>query len=96
MLFMLLVVMAPFGCTTVTPQENFKDALYREIGKSIDNSMWAPKRYLISEKTMSNGNVEYRYRYLRSCQYMFEVEPKSRVIVNARYEGKEFDCVINP
>jgi hypothetical protein len=93
---MLLLPVAFSGCASVTPQENFKDALYREIGKSVDNSLWAPRRYLISEKTMSNGNVEYRYQYLRSCRYMFEIEPKSRVIVNARFEGKEFDCVINP
>lgn len=93
---MLLLPMSFPGCASVTPQENFKDALHHEMGKNIDNSLWAPRKYLIGEKTLSNGNVEYRYQYLRSCQYMFEVEPKSRIIVNTRYEGEEFDCVINP
>lgn len=97
-LLILLVVIAPSGCASVTPHENFKDQLYRKVGKNIDNlpPFWARERDLVDKKTLSNGNVEYRYQGIRSCQYMFEVGPKSRIIVNARFEGKEFDCVINP
>ena len=100
--FMLFVALSTSGCASVTPHENFKDQLNRKVGKNIDNlpPFWARERDLIQKKLLINGNVEYRYwglsRGLRSCQYIFEVEPKSRMIVNVRYEGKEFDCVINP
>jgi hypothetical protein len=75
------------------------DALHSTIGRSIDNVPpyeWPHAEDLIDITPLPNGNSEYRYKYLRTCRYIFEVDPKTRTIIGARWEGKETDCVINP
>ena len=81
------------------PHENFKEILYGTIGHSVDNVppyQWPQKSKLIDSKQLLNGNIENKYRHEGTCIYFFEVDPKTRTIVGARFEGKEPDCVINP
>ena len=84
-----------------TAHQNFKVQLNKAVGTSIDDTRpgtWVDHRKPINVRTLTNGNVEYTYLYMRgrSCRFMFEVNPSTRIIVNVRFEGKESDCVINP
>lgn len=105
---MAILIIALFmvmeGCVTASPHEIFKDALYGRhpwpprIGQDIDMPAIAfpnPKA-LINTNQLSNGNLEMEYRWLRSCRYFYEVDPKTRKIVGARFEGNEDDCVWIP
>lgn len=89
------------GCafSAGSPHENFKSHLYAEVGKSIENApsySWRHEKDLIAAKSLPNGNIENKYRYRGSCVYFFEIDPKTRTIVGARFEGKETDCIVNP
>ena len=84
-----------------TAHRNYQDQLKKAVGTSIDDTRpgtWVDHREPINVRTLTNGNVEYTYVYMRgrSCKFMFEVNPTTRIIVNARFEGKESECVINP
>lgn len=97
--YIVVGVLTLFGCSSITPHENFKESLHGAIGRNIDNVpsyLWPHKEDLISSEPLPNGNMENRYKYLRSCILIFEIDPKTRTIVGARFEGKETDCVINP
>ena len=97
-LYLITFILFFLGCFTITPHENFKDALYGAIGRSIENVpdyLWPHEKDLVSSKLLPNGNIEKEYKYLRSCRYIFEID-STRTIVGARFEGKETDCVINP
>jgi hypothetical protein len=96
--FMALILLL-LGCSTINPHENFRDSLYGAIGRSIDNVpsyLWPDEKALVSSRLLPNGNMENKYKHLRSCRYIFEIDPKTRRIVGARFEGSETDCVINP
>jgi len=93
LVFLLLV-----GCTILTPHENFKHNVIAKVGLNIDKigGGWTRSQDLVSTITLPNGHVAYTYKYIRSCQYTFEVDPKTNIIVAARWEGSEKDCVIAP
>ncbi|MES1982085.1 MAG: hypothetical protein V4443_06375 [Pseudomonadota bacterium] len=85
------------GCTSISPHANFLQALNGSIGRGIDNVPsyhWPHAKDLIETKHLQNGNIENTYKYIRTCRYIFEVNPNSRSIVGARYEGSERDCII--
>ncbi len=88
------------GCYTLNPHENFKAHLYQTVGQSLDeipSYQWPFEKDLIDSKVLPNGNIENKYKHYReNCFYIFEIDPKTRKIVGARFEGKETDCVINP
>ena len=95
----LLVALLGAGCPSITPHANFKDALYEIVGKALDDIppyTWPHNLKRIDETPLPNGNVEYRYRYIRTCRIILEVNAQTRLIVGARFEGKDTDCVINP
>lgn len=97
----VLLVTSSLSCATVSPHQNFKDQLQKAVGTNIDDvypGSWRYRRDPIEVRTLKNGNVEYTYLYMRgrSCKFMFEVNPSTSIIVDTRFEGKEFDCVINP
>lgn len=101
--FAVAVAILSSSCVgdVVTAHENFKDQLKKAVGTSIDDTRpgtWADRREPIEVRTLTNGNVEYTYLYMRgrSCKFMFEVNPSIRMIVSVRFEGKKSDCVINP
>jgi hypothetical protein len=88
-----------WGCTSISPHENFRQHLNTQVGMSIDNApaySWRNQKDLIEIAPLPNGNLEYTYKYLRTCRYIFEVNPKTHIIVGARFEGKETDCVVAP
>lgn len=99
LVYVITGVLTLSGCYFVNPHENFKKSLYGTIGRDMDNVppySWPHKKDLISSVPLPNGNMENRYKYLRNCILIFEIDLKTRIIVDARFEGKETDCVINP
>lgn len=100
------VVLVVLGCTTVTPHQNFVNMLNRQVGK---NWMWLRAHHqfpseetLISSKELPNGNIEKKYKSTlgfvkkRTCISIYEIDPKTDIIVRADFEGTEEDCVMNP
>ena len=100
---MTLVVMPLTGCTSVTPHENFVDGLNSAIGTSVDIepmlSLCSRGVKNIESRTLQNGYVEDRQvmrRGHRECVYYCVVDPKTRLVVSARFEGSADDCTIPP
>jgi hypothetical protein len=88
-----------FGCSHISPHENFKDALHDSIGRNIDkvpSYEWPHKEDLISSKILLSGMMENRYQYGRNCILIFEIDRRTRKIEKSNFEGSETDCVINP
>ncbi len=87
------------SCSALTPHENFKAHMDFNMGSSIDEPREAGvalSKYLLSSRTLLNGNIENKYRHVRSCRYFFEYNPETRNIVGWRFEGSQPDCVIAP
>ena len=89
------------SCTTATPHENFKNGLQLSVGWSIDSQGYSGEGYphlLLSQKTLQNSNLEYRYEGdgFPPCIHIFEVNPRTRIIVRADFEGTERNCYITP
>jgi len=92
-----LVLLLIVGCTILTPHENFVQHHLANVGQTIEALRPAGyARDVIDVTSLPNGNIAYRYRYVRSCRYIYEVDPKTNIIVAARWEGSEKDCVIAP
>jgi hypothetical protein len=100
---LLVLLMFTLGaCNTISPHDNFKRALNSTVGTSLDdqkiNGQWLVSREPIAENRLPNGNIEYTYLYMTrfKCMFAFEIENKTRKIVNARIVSGEHDCFINP
>lgn len=90
------VLVAASGCAGVTPHENFKEGLRLMVGYNIDTFRSRTRKTLLSESALANGNVEYRFLYRQDCTEIYEVDPKTRLIVRADFEGSERSCTIVP
>jgi len=59
-----------------------------------------PDKDLISTRELPNGNVEKKYLegfgLQRPCIHVYEIDPKTDVIVRADFEGRDEDCVAVP
>lgn len=96
----LTVAALMFGCSTLTPHENFVAAHSGKIGRYVDDpdmvrSNFTNPRNLVSITQLTNGRKEMTFSYRRSCRYMYEIDDNQR-IVSWRYEGSEPDCTIAP
>lgn len=82
--------------------ENFVGGLGTNVGRNFDQlkySGWDSRGILASTITLPNGHVEYTYdermgKYPRNCQYIFEVDPKTNLVVAARWMGDK--CILVP
>jgi len=96
----ITIIILSIGCANISPHDNFKEAIASEIGTSIDNApsySWRHEKDLISSRVLPNGNIENKYKYYKeACVYFFEIDPQTRVIVKARFEGNKNDCVLIP
>lgn len=98
-LVIVVVFLMPEGCSSITPHENFLVNLSRKVGKKwneLPSYQFPPEKDLISSKKLPNGNIEKRYKSMRTCIHVYEIDTKTDIIVGASFEGKETDCVINP
>jgi hypothetical protein len=96
--YAVLLSVSLLACSSISPHENFLQGLHSKIGQNIDSlsPYWTHQEDLIDTTRLPNGDVEYRYKYFGTCRYIFEVNPSTHIIVGARFEGKDSDCVINP
>lgn len=92
-----LVALSMSACTSTTPQENYARYIMSEIGTKIDSSDSFIGRTPISVRTLANGNIEYQYPYGGGqCIETYEVDSKTRIILNASYAGSEKACQLSP
>ena len=93
------------SCATSTaPHENFKSNMQYEIGKKANDPNARLVRYsqLVTGKNiLLNGNIEVEFVTFSpgdrgDCVVYFEIDKKTNVIINWRYEGSEESCVIMP
>lgn len=80
------------------PHQNYVDISRRNIGRNIQSypQLMDRKHLLLEVKPLASGRLEYRYRYYRSCVDIYEVDPKTHIILDFRWEGSKEDCVIYP
>lgn len=101
----IALVLPLTGCSTKYSAQrahnNFKNYLHAFVGSNIDTTNMKKRDQLLSTKKLPNGNIEYHY-WFRSyplepkCIQIFEVDPASRIIVRADFEGSEYSCSITP
>lgn len=89
-----------YGCTTVSPHENFKNVMRAKLGRNANDpdlirSNFTNLRYLISRTALPDGNVELKFDGRGTCRKIFEVN-EAGTIVAWRFEGSEADCIIVP
>ena len=51
---------------------------------------------ILGETKLPNGHIVYKYRYIRTCRYMLEVDPVTDIIVSANWKGDKGDCIHVP
>ena len=101
-LFFLLLV----SCVSSTPPyENFQNLNRRNIGRKVDDPSlvfmgWTNPKDLVKVVRLPNGHDEYHYiagyKGQLTCRQIYEVDPKTLIIVGFRWEGTEKDCGIQP
>jgi hypothetical protein len=86
-----------------SPHENFVNMLNSKVGKKwtdLRPYMYPSDKDLISSTELPNGNIENRYMEglgsKRPCIHVYEIDPKTQIIVRADYEGRDEDCVAAP
>jgi len=90
------------GCVFFAPDphENYIAILHSKIGykwNELPAFQFPSEKYLVAVKTLPNGNLEKKYRNDRgTCIDIYEIDPKTNVIIGVGFEGKNEDCVINP
>ena len=94
----LLCLCSLSSCKSISPHENFKAHMTNNIGRSMDDArtQWVSPDALVDTKKLANGNLENQYRWQGTCRYFFEFDPKTRFIVNWRFEGTQQGCGIVP
>ncbi len=103
----MLILLLAAGCALFAPDphENFLEIMHSMIGEKwneLPRTQYPDEKDLISSQTLSNGNIERKYRVVwglnknRICTRIYEIDPKTDIIVNVGFEGKNEDCVINP
>ena len=98
----LLLAMGPSGCgylSGLTPEaahENFLRQLSSYLGSDIRaNIGWTRPQLHLSTATLAGGQLEYRFKVLRGCIVVFEVDPASNLIVRAGHEGTKEQCMVS-
>lgn len=78
----------------------YVNLLQKSVGKNFSSMRnragFAPDKNLLSGTKLANGNVVYKYRDMRTCRYMLEVDPTTDIIVSADWEGEKGDCIHVP
>ncbi len=102
--FIIMITLTGCAFFAPDPHENYKAIMHSKIGKKwneLPSYEFPPEEYLISSKTLPNGNLEKKYKRTwgfrkRTCIDIYEIDPKTDIIVGVGFEGKKEDCVINP
>lgn len=91
-------IVSQYGCTSVTPHENFLNNLGLYVGRDFRNIQ---DIHSFERRSLSNGNIEYRrshqYRAgTEPCVLIYEVSPISNTVVRTDYVGTPNNCAITP
>ncbi len=103
----IVILLLASGCALFAPDphENFLEIMHSKIGEKwneLPRTQYPDEKDLISSQTLSNGNIEKKYRQVwgfkknRICISIYEIDPKTDIIVGVGFEGKKEDCVIYP
>ena len=98
--FCLVLTACASNTEATIGHENFKSFLSHTLGKPISYRLAGAGRTPLSITKLQNGNDEYRYELngpnvrRPSCIRIFEVNPETKIILRATYEGNEKGCVI--
>jgi hypothetical protein len=87
------------GCAAAPENENFRQVMQRQVGKSADDTDFYPALYRLKQtnsQRLPNGNVQEQYAGGRNgkCKLSFEMTPGGRRVVGWSTEGDAGDCVI--
>ena len=67
------------------PHKNFVRSINSDIGKKLEDvsksGYWANPDYLISKTVMPSGRLAYGYQYGKSCNYTYEIDPNTHIIL---------------
>ena len=98
--FLLVLILVSSSCFSwnFSAHEYFKTTVSGNVGRRISDphTGWVGEDRYESARALENGNMEYKYHYVRRCFYFFEVEKNTEVIVGWRFEGSGKDCALNP
>jgi hypothetical protein len=94
-----VTVLGLAACATTPQQDNFRQVMERQVGKSADDADFYPTLYRLKQtdsKRLPNGNVreEYAAGAKGKCKLFFETTPGPRRVVGWSSEGDRGDCVI--
>jgi hypothetical protein len=82
--------------------QNFLYRLQKYLGHSFDEVRsgqvggWGTDEQLVDQMKLPSGNIAYKYRYLRTCRYIFLVDPKTSTVAEVKWEGEKRDCIVVP
>lgn len=86
------------ACAGITAHENYLENLYGMVGRDIRNLVAFDR---MGRRTLANGNAEYRIAEQlgrrskhKPCTSIYEVDPKSYIVLRADWEGAPADCII--
>ncbi|MDB5823118.1 MAG: hypothetical protein JWR21_1822 [Herminiimonas sp.] len=85
------------GCATGCSDafENFQELMQRSVGSSMDLRRPGLDERLLSQRTLEDGNIEYRYRWYKpGCTLIYEVDPKTRIIKRDGFLGSVHECIL--
>lgn len=101
-----LLLLSLSSCVILPSTSEMHDLYVQEmrlrVGMSIDDpprKTWADPDKLVTSRSLPNGNIENEYRfygYHGTCRSFYEINPKTRIIVGWRYEGRDQDCAMIP
>jgi hypothetical protein len=91
-----MLIMSSSACAGITPHENYLQSLRRMVDRDIRNHVAFDR---MERRTLANGNTEYRLterlgRRTKPCTDIYEVDPKSYIVLRADWEGTPADCII--
>jgi hypothetical protein len=85
-----------FGCAYEDPHVYFLRNQEIRIGTKLHSSNLVKRYQLVVTNKKENGNVEYHFKTAPKCTEIYEINPKTDIIVRASFEGSKKDCVQKP
>jgi hypothetical protein len=87
------------ACAAAPENENFRQVMQRQVGKSAEDTDFYPTLYRLKQtnsQRLPNGNLQEQYAGGRNgkCKLSFETTPGARQVVGWSTEGDASDCVI--
>jgi hypothetical protein len=97
--FIFVTILGLAACAANPANENFRQVMQRQVGKSADDADFYPTLYRLKPANslrLPNGNTREEYAAGRGgkCKLYFVTTPESRRVVGWSSDGDTSDCVI--